>query len=403
MEKIVAEDIIISGEDSFIYDDSYKMFLRDIKDFTVLSKEETESLIIEAQNGNKEAKTKLVQSNLKLVVYVANTYKNRLGHMKFLDIIQEGVIGLINSINGYDSEKGAFSTYAVYWIKQAISHALAYKNEEIRRPVNVQNVISKYNKIVNECLLKGEKLPDNDTISKMLGITPESLMVILDMLTTNTFSLDDVVDWSTDDIGYEEVIGFEDAAYNRVLEDMSQLELFAVIKKVLNPKEYYIVYNRYLSDERKKLEVLADLLLVTRERVRQIEHRALRKIKPYMDKNGSLYKTEIANIKSRCNIELYNVNPISPYNIVSYLFVQEHLNKEERKVLYSILFDSTYSNDREIREKSKFVYDKAKDFIQQNITKFNEFYHQTIDMYRGNLFELIDEILLNDDMILKRI
>jgi len=159
-----------------IYDD-YELFWREIKKIPILTKEETNTLVLEAQQGSIDARNKLVMCNLKLVGLAVKKFRNRLKHFSLMDITQEGVLGLIDSINGYVPEKGAFSTWAVIAINGAINRALENKNNGVRIPVYWGNMIAKYYKILDECILLGTPVPNDEEMCQKLNITMDNFIL----------------------------------------------------------------------------------------------------------------------------------------------------------------------------------------------------------------------------------
>lgn len=259
------------------FKDLVKIYLKEIGQYDILSKDEEKRLLLEAKSGDEEAKNKIIVSNLRLVVNIAKSFINK--GLGFIDLISEGNIGLINAIDKFDIEKGfRFSTYAVWWIRQSISRAVIDKGREIRIPSYKYDILSKINFFISKYLSEYQKYPNVDEISNELDINKEKIEKVLiefqDLISLNAsigneIILEDVISNSDRDQTEDEII--DDMIREKVKDKLNSLK----------EREKDIVSLRYgiNGDGPKTLEEVGQIYGVTRERVRQIEKRALKKLK----------------------------------------------------------------------------------------------------------------------------
>ncbi len=259
--------------------DPVKLYLKEIGRIPLLSPSEERRLARKAANGDERAKQKLCTSNLRLVVSIAKKYMGR--GLSFLDLIQEGNIGLLKAVDKFDWKKGyKFSTYATWWIRQAITRAIADQARTIRVPVHMVETINKLNKIIRDYMQKHGSYPTVEDLAVLMEKSREKIAEIL-KAARETISLESTVgndDESTigDFVEDSNVLSPEDAA--------SQMMLHEQIEKVLNTlnsREAMVLKMRYglIDGKAKTLEEVGQYFNVTRERIRQIEVKALRKLR----------------------------------------------------------------------------------------------------------------------------
>ncbi len=273
-----------------ILDNSVKMYLKEIGKIPLLTISEEKELAKLVANGDKKAKDKLIESNLRLVVSIAKHYLNK--GLSFLDLIEEGNIGLMKAADLYDYDKGyKFSTYATWWIRQAITRALADQARTIRIPAHMVEKINKMASIERQLTLKLNREPSIEELAKSMQISIDELKKIKN--TTNvTTSLNEIVgDKNDSEIG--DFVKSKDKRPDEIaLTKVMQEEVRNMLaKSVLKPKEQEIVRLRFGIgyDRSYMLEEIARKFGCTRESIRQIETRALKKlarskeIKKYLD------------------------------------------------------------------------------------------------------------------------
>jgi len=272
----VLSDEIISAN----VGDPVKMYLKAIGQYRLLTAEEEIELAKKIENGEEEAKKQLINSNLRLVVSNAKRYKASKT-MTFLDLIQEGNIGLMRAVEKYDYRLGhRFSTYATWWIKQAITRALMDQDRNIRIPVHLQESMSKLNKAAKKLTIELDREPYIEEIAKEAEMSLSKAKELY-RYSQDTESLDKPVGEEEDTLRGN-LISDE----NAVLPDENAVNMglradLENILETLDDRERKIVSERngWNDGRLKTLEEIGDELGITRERVRQIESRAMRKLK----------------------------------------------------------------------------------------------------------------------------
>ena len=279
VEDIKVEDINTMNFDGINIDDPVRMYLREIGKIPLLSFDEELELAKKVIDGDEEAKQKLAESNLRLVVSIAKKYVGR--GMLFLDLIQEGNMGLIKAVEKFDYTKGyKFSTYATWWIRQAITRAIADQARTIRIPVHMVETINKLIRTSRHLLQQLGREPTPDEIAQEMEIPVEKVMEI-QKIAQDPVSLETPIG-EEDDSHLGDFIQDEDspapqdsAAYTLLKEQLEE------VMNTLTPREAKVLKLRFgLEDGRARtLEEVGREFQVTRERLRQIEAKALRKLR----------------------------------------------------------------------------------------------------------------------------
>ena len=278
VDKLLQTDLLKMAE-SMDVDEPIKMYLREIGQIPLLSYEEEIDYAQRVLNGEEEAKQKLIESNLRLVVSIAKKHTNR--GLKMLDLIQEGNMGLMKAVEKFEYEKGfKFSTYATWWIRQAITRAIADQGRTIRIPVHMIETINKIKKESRIILQETGKEPTAEELATKLELPVEKVKSILEM--------------NQDPISLETPVGSEeDSELGDFVEDDKFLNPYDAttrvllkeqlndVLKTLNEREEMVLRYRYGLDDgsQKTLEEVGKIFNVTRERIRQIEVKALRKLR----------------------------------------------------------------------------------------------------------------------------
>ncbi len=260
-------------------DDPVKAYLKEIGKIPLLTAEEEIDLAMRMAEHDEKAKKRLVEANLRLVVSIAKRYGGR--GMQFLDLIQEGNMGLIKAVDKFDYTKGfKFSTYATWWIRQSITRSIADQARTIRIPVHMVETINKVKKTSNQLLHLNGREPTPEEIAKELGMTPEKIRDIL-RVAQEPVSLETPIG-EEEDSHLGDFIPDEDAlAPAEAVSQMMLKEDIAKALKTLTPREARVVTLRFGLDDGhpKTLEEVGAMFDVTRERIRQIEAKALRKLR----------------------------------------------------------------------------------------------------------------------------
>ena len=262
-------------------EDIVKIYLNELK-ARLLTQEEEVSLARRIQQGDKEARDELAIHNLRLVVSIAKKYLD--SPLPFLDLIQEGNIGLMRAVDKFDPEKGfRFSTYAAWWIRQAISRAIADQSFTIRIPINIGILLKKYFQTLPLLTEKLDRAPKDDEISNELEISNAQLQKLKLVIShaINMPSLESPVGEDGDDILADFISGGNDTSDSQKLLSKMRNVLIKAAMDRLDDREQEILIARYglEDDSPQTLENVARTLNITRERVRQIEVKAKEKIK----------------------------------------------------------------------------------------------------------------------------
>ncbi len=272
MEKILAQE-------GLAIDDPVRMYLKEIGKIPLLTPEREAYLAEQISLGDKAAKDELVEANLRLVVSIAKRHVGK--GMYFLDLIQEGNLGLMKAVEKFDYQKGyKFSTYATWWIRQAITRAIADQARTIRIPVHMVETIHKVSRTARQLLQEYGREPNTDEIAKELNMSPDKVR--------------DIMKIAQDPVSLETPIGEEeDSHLGDFVEDIdspapSESASYSLLREqlcnilhTLTPREEEVIKLRFgLEDGRPRtLEEVGKQFKITRERIRQIEAKALRKLR----------------------------------------------------------------------------------------------------------------------------
>ncbi len=350
-------------ENSFI-GDAFSMYMKEVTSYTPLSIEENKELARAYKKGDLTARDKMIKGNLRLVVNVAFKYRNKISHLQIIDVIQDGNLGLMKAIEEYDPEVGAFSTYAIWWIKQAITRSIYNKESEIRKPVHLHSLISKYYKLLEEN--KGKNF-SKDELCDLLEVSKETLNNMLHSLNVNTFSMNQTV--GDEDTELESFIASPSDSYDEVENNMVTQNLFLVMKEYLNDLEYFILYYRILDSPAKTLEQLGEMLGVTRERIRQLEIKTLKKVKLLMENEQRMVViTNKINQREGRLVNLFSTEPILPDKIIKYLYIKEYLTLNEKRLLHQLYFGKYNYSKKQIASQLKISVDEC-DLVYQELMK----------------------------------
>ncbi len=264
--------------------DSVQMYLKEIGKISLLTGEEEKEFARRIEKGDEEAKNKLAQANLRLVVSIAKRYINRSPHLTILDLIQEGNLGLFRAVEKFDWRRGyKFSTYATWWIRQAITRALADQASTVRIPVHMVETISKYKQITRRLSQDLGRDPLVEEIAAEMSLDVEKVRHI-QKINQETVSLEAPVGDEDEDSTLGEFI--EDEKILSPVQQTAQRLLVDQVKEILidlTPRERRILEMRFgLNDGvTRTLEEVGKEFGVTRERIRQIEAKALEKIRQH--------------------------------------------------------------------------------------------------------------------------
>lgn len=280
INKEIAEvEAVLSATEGINIDDPVRMYLKEIGKVPLLTAQEEVEIAQRMAEGDEEAKHQLAEANLRLVVSIAKRYVGR--GMLFLDLIQEGNLGLIKAVEKFDYRKGyKFSTYATWWIRQAITRAIADQARTIRIPVHMVETINKLIRVNRQLVQEYGREPRPDEIAKEMGISEEKVREII-KIAQEPVSLETPIG-EEDDSHLGDFIPDDDAPApaEAVASTLLKEQLMDVLNS-LTPREAKVLRLRYGLDDGKArtLEEVGKEFNVTRERIRQIEAKALRKLR----------------------------------------------------------------------------------------------------------------------------
>ena len=275
--KLILDDNDLTKD--LTINDPVRMYLKEIGQIKLLTLDEESKLADRIVNGDEEAKNTLAEANLRLVVSIAKRYVGR--GMLFLDLIQEGNIGLMKAVEKFDVTKGyKFSTYATWWIRQAITRAIADQARTIRVPVHMVETINKLARVQRQLTLELNREPSEDELAEKMGTSVEKVREIY-KISQDPVSLETPIGEEDDShlgdfIKDERNLSPEEFATNELLKD----EISQVLETLTEREEKVIRLRFGLEDGKPRtLEEVGQMFGVTRERIRQIEAKALRKLR----------------------------------------------------------------------------------------------------------------------------
>ena len=285
MADVTTETLSQAAPDPTV--DSLQQFLDGIAKTPLLTAAEELDLARRIERGDLDAKDHMTRANLRLVVSIAKRYRNQ--GLPFLDLIQEGTIGLVRAVEKFDYRKGfKFSTYATWWIRQAISRAIADKARTIRIPIHIDNILKKLDNAQRKLEANGDRDATIEEIAAYAGVDPDEADVIM-RAAQQLVSLDKPVGDDGDAALFGDLIEDQSTAspFDEAVEQMRDERLYGVLEH-LPYREKRVLELRYgLNGEPPQtLDKVAKLFQLTRERTRQIEEAALRKLSTLAEAQG---------------------------------------------------------------------------------------------------------------------
>ncbi len=279
VEQMMSPEEIVKMQESLAVDDPVRMYLKEIGKVPLLDPEREHELAKKMMDGDEKAKNEIVEANLRLVVSIAKKHVGK--GMAFLDLIQEGNLGLMKAVDKFDYEKGfKFSTYATWWIRQAITRAIADQARTVRIPVHMVETIHKVSRVSRQLLQELGREPSPEEIAEVIGMTADKVR--------------DTMKYALEPVSLETPIGEEeDSHLGDFIPDEdspapSDAASYTLLKEQLNevlhtltPREEQVLKLRFglLDGRTRTLEEVGKEFDITRERIRQIEAKALRKLR----------------------------------------------------------------------------------------------------------------------------
>ena len=260
--------------------EAVREYLKSIRNIPLLSEEDEYKIAIAAANGDENARQIMITSNLRLVVKVAKTYIGRSSNLSFLDLIQEGNMGLMRATEKFDAEKGfRFSTYATYWIKQAISKAIIDQSRAVRLPAHIINELNKFNKAIRDLSQQYGRTPSDKELAEYLNVSVKKISEYY-TISKEPCSLDVTID-EDEDTAMIDLIADENATEFMDADDLSVRDTIYSVLNTLSERERKIIELRFgFTDGRQHtLEEVGKEFNLTKERIRQLEASALKKLR----------------------------------------------------------------------------------------------------------------------------
>lgn len=260
--------------------EAVREYLKSIRNIPLLSEEDEYKIAIAAANGDENARQTMITSNLRLVVKVAKTYIGRSSNLSFLDLIQEGNMGLMRATEKFDAEKGfRFSTYATYWIKQAISKAIIDQSRAVRLPAHIINELNKFNKAIRDLSQQYGRTPSDKELAEYLNVSVKKISEYY-TISKEPCSLDVTID-EDEDTAMIDLIADENATKFMDIDNLSIRDTIYSVLNTLSERERKIIELRFgFTDGRQHtLEEVGKEFNLTKERIRQLEASALKKLR----------------------------------------------------------------------------------------------------------------------------
>lgn len=260
--------------------DTLKMYLKSIRQYPLLTVEEEQKIAKNIANGDEAARKRMVEANLRLVVSIAKNYVGRASNMTLMDLIQEGNVGLMRATEKFDVDKGfRFSTYATYWIKQAISKAVIEQNRTIRLPNHIINEMNKFNKTQRELTQQLCRKPTIKELATALGVPVKKVKQYFEYSQEPT-SLDVTIN-EDEDVTAGELVADATADKFAEFDDNSTLKAINSVLETLPDREKLIIEMRFGLNgyQSSTLEQVGEKLNLTKERIRQLEASAIKKLR----------------------------------------------------------------------------------------------------------------------------
>lgn len=391
--NILTDNTSIQELENFLSENNLNDFSRIMKKFPPATSEENLMLIKMVREGDASARELMINKNTHLVISIA--FKNRAALQTYdkLDVIQDGIIGLINAIDGsYDETKGSFGNYATTIITSAIGRGICNYDKSVRRPEHFYLKKKKYNQLMENSDF--DNLNDNEKCD-ILDINTDTLRLLERDYILTPKSIDEPLSENTDTTIGEVVSKEDDEHEDQVIDTLTQKQLLVTLRSNLLPKEYYIFYNRRVQKTMTQKE-LGSIFRVTDSYIQLKEARILKKVKNVLDPINSGVINIPIDTRDYKMLDELKVEPITPREIVSYLYIKDELSNVTRRVFKEIIFGRFRYNPQIIArqlntspeqvEESKDIIDEVLRIKTENSSLFDEFYERVISLYKGQIY-----------------
>ncbi|MCI8575439.1 MAG: sigma-70 family RNA polymerase sigma factor, partial [Bacilli bacterium] len=366
-------------------------YLHEVNRYPKLTSFEEFWLFQKYNAGDENAKKFLIECNLRLVLLrVKKYYKSS----EFMDIVQEGNLGLIKAIEKYEITKGKFSTFAISYIDGYIKNYFNNDKNQLYISNNLRLAVERYKKLVLLYNQEGKSIPDDKELCTLLSISLKQIQQVKKIVNFSFVRLNDL-----NKDGKENESFISD---NEIFSDQlsKQKELLIGLKMLLKPYHYYIIYHRYLTSPKVKLHVLAETLGVKGESVRIGEVNALKELKNYMKNDQEIFESKLYKLQQKEGklFNKINTRPVHPADITKFLYAKNHLNELEQKLFKLIYFGKYCFNEIEAASFLKIPFETYQDLFRalelklqdifEDHMQYESFHRQMVDQHKSKIFSL---------------
>lgn len=388
-------------ENDYLSASSVSYYVNLIKKYPKGNNESNTKLLHEYQNGNLDARDLLIKTNLGLVLLQAKKYKHYTESYELIDIIHEGIIGLVSAIEGFDFSKDCmFSTYACECIKNEILRNLSYNDKTIRRTQQFDYLVRKYKEIIKESERLQKKIPSDEELCNILGIRQKRLEEVKNDYRLNLKSLNEKVSSEDENTELESFVVDENNYYDRLIDNMRDRSLLYALKKYLNPYQYYILYNKVFNEENVTNATIEKLFGLSHSAVSSMEKTIFSSIRKIIQTKG------LDSISSDCDDDV-SIEPIDPEDIISYLFYRDSLDTSEKE-MYKLMILKEYNFSQNVICKVMNITSSRFNEILTSLSKkinnqekhmqkfYQEFRREILKTYGTKIFSVDLDMPLNN-------
>lgn len=345
---------------------SFDIFRKEVNKYPIFSEEEQNNLLKKYnETGSFEILEEILKHNLRLSIKVAKRHLYNRKCMDIMDLIQECNISLLLAIETYRIESTTkFSTYAIQTMEKNLITAMGKQDDSIRRPVYLNLLEIRKNKFIAKIYQKEERYPTEKELREYLNVTDETYKYLLVIKNYDVKSLNEAISEDEEE-ELQDFIEFTDLNYEKIEDRVDDLIILKAAKLILIEEEYYVVYNRYLTDTSKSREDFGKSINLSRERIRQIENKGLTKLKMALNRRK---QTILANYTIE-ELEKEDMKPLELSKKCLYLYLKENLKKEEYYYIYTKNIKKYEIGD--YKEELKNISERE---IKEQIRIFNEMY-----------------------------
>lgn len=380
--------------------DAFSAYLRYIKNFESLPRDEIYNLGLKSMRGDREAREKLILHHLAFVVFIAKSYFSRYPNIDPMDIVQYGNEGLVKAVSMYDPHTGALTTYAEDWIRQKIVRNIDVNHADIKTPVYIQQAKRNYSKIIYEVENKKRSMPSDKELCEILSVSLESLEHIKEAYNTSVVSINKEVTSDGDELEIFIEDEFSDKPED-VINAIDQFEILMALKNKLKPYYYYVFYMRNIDEANHTLEEIAEEVGVKPERIRQIEKKAKEEARAILNSKSSTFRNTVEDLKLEYKAKFYKLNekPLTPKQIINYLYFKRFFSGTAKEIIFDLFCHPFKLTKKELAEKYSMtlseyeillgkIKNRIKNTFEKNKNDYLEFSKQIKETYKSLLFDI---------------